>query len=200
MDVRFYPAPPANVGSCSLPTDPSCLSSLDYYHSNKVNNKLRVLVHANALVVSPVSLCVRPNTARSSIHPVPNACFGRISSTNFAPKLHTLKKCQVSPSKSDLSSDGLVLIYSRVGRRICYYSNLVVLKPAIFMVLKENVLSNFLSFNQRDYCVISPIRLCSWFLHIATVALKVSDVEYHELYRIHTAPLCSLLQHYLASQ
>uniref|UniRef100_A0A1A8BDE7 Discs, largehomolog 1, like n=2 Tax=Nothobranchius TaxID=28779 RepID=A0A1A8BDE7_NOTKA len=35
MDVRFYPAPPANVGSCSLPTDPSCLSSLDYYHSNK---------------------------------------------------------------------------------------------------------------------------------------------------------------------
>lgn len=38
MDVRFYPAPPANVGSCSLPTDPSCLSSLDYYHSNKVNN------------------------------------------------------------------------------------------------------------------------------------------------------------------
>uniref|UniRef100_A0A3B3D0I8 TOX high mobility group box family member 2 n=1 Tax=Oryzias melastigma TaxID=30732 RepID=A0A3B3D0I8_ORYME len=35
MDVRFYPAPPANVGSCSLPTDPSCLSSLDYYHPNK---------------------------------------------------------------------------------------------------------------------------------------------------------------------
>ncbi|XP_042084052.1 TOX high mobility group box family member 2 isoform X1 [Haplochromis burtoni] len=35
MDVRFYPAPPANVGSCSLPTDPSCLSSLDYYHTNK---------------------------------------------------------------------------------------------------------------------------------------------------------------------
>ncbi|XP_061638901.1 TOX high mobility group box family member 2-like isoform X4 [Phyllopteryx taeniolatus] len=35
MDVRFYPAPPANVGSCSLPADPSCLSSLEYYHSNK---------------------------------------------------------------------------------------------------------------------------------------------------------------------
>ncbi|XP_061832270.1 TOX high mobility group box family member 2-like isoform X2 [Nerophis lumbriciformis] len=35
MDVRFYPAPPANVGSCSLPADPTCLSSLDYYHSNK---------------------------------------------------------------------------------------------------------------------------------------------------------------------
>ncbi|XP_078804115.1 TOX high mobility group box family member 2 isoform X5 [Oryzias latipes] len=31
MDVRFYPAPPASVGSCTLPTD----SSLDYYHSNK---------------------------------------------------------------------------------------------------------------------------------------------------------------------
>ncbi|CAL8261382.1 unnamed protein product [Gadus morhua 'NCC'] len=24
-----------NVGSCSLPADPSCLSSLDYYHANK---------------------------------------------------------------------------------------------------------------------------------------------------------------------
>ncbi|XP_036390325.1 TOX high mobility group box family member 2-like isoform X5 [Megalops cyprinoides] len=35
MDVRFYPAPPSSVGSCSLPTDPSCLSSLDYYHCNK---------------------------------------------------------------------------------------------------------------------------------------------------------------------
>lgn len=33
MDVRFYPAPPSSVGSCTLPTD----SGLDYYHSNKVN-------------------------------------------------------------------------------------------------------------------------------------------------------------------
>lgn len=49
MDVRFYPAPPANVGSCSLPTDPSCLSSLDYYHSNKVNKNSTVpLVYWNA--------------------------------------------------------------------------------------------------------------------------------------------------------
>ena len=32
MDVRFYPAPPSSVGSCTLPTD----SGLDYYHSNKV--------------------------------------------------------------------------------------------------------------------------------------------------------------------
>ncbi|XP_029682270.1 TOX high mobility group box family member 2 isoform X2 [Takifugu rubripes] len=31
MDVRFYPAPPASVGSCTLPTD----SGLDYYHPNK---------------------------------------------------------------------------------------------------------------------------------------------------------------------
>ncbi|KAI1897029.1 hypothetical protein AGOR_G00078910 [Albula goreensis] len=35
MDVRFYPAPPSSVGSCSLPTDPNSLSSLDYYHCNK---------------------------------------------------------------------------------------------------------------------------------------------------------------------
>ncbi|KAM9860336.1 TOX high mobility group box family member 2 [Aulostomus maculatus] len=31
MDVRFYPAPPSTVGSCTLPPD----SGLDYYHSNK---------------------------------------------------------------------------------------------------------------------------------------------------------------------
>ncbi|XP_072306402.1 TOX high mobility group box family member 2-like isoform X1 [Eucyclogobius newberryi] len=42
MDVRFYPAPPANVGSCSLPTDPSCLSSLDYYHTNKARYTARL--------------------------------------------------------------------------------------------------------------------------------------------------------------
>uniref|UniRef100_A0AAZ3RG10 HMG box domain-containing protein n=1 Tax=Oncorhynchus tshawytscha TaxID=74940 RepID=A0AAZ3RG10_ONCTS len=30
MDVRFYPAHPSSVGS-----DPSCLSSLDFYHANK---------------------------------------------------------------------------------------------------------------------------------------------------------------------
>ncbi|XP_036840020.1 TOX high mobility group box family member 2 isoform X1 [Oncorhynchus mykiss] len=35
MDVRFYPAPPSSVGSCTLPTDSSCLTSLDYYHCNK---------------------------------------------------------------------------------------------------------------------------------------------------------------------
>ncbi|XP_042563784.1 TOX high mobility group box family member 2 isoform X2 [Clupea harengus] len=34
MDVRFYPAPPSSVGSCTLPTD-SSLGSLDYYHCNK---------------------------------------------------------------------------------------------------------------------------------------------------------------------
>lgn len=34
MDVRFYPAHPSSVGS-----DPSCLSSLDFYHANKVNTK-----------------------------------------------------------------------------------------------------------------------------------------------------------------
>ncbi|XP_072540891.1 TOX high mobility group box family member 2 isoform X2 [Salminus brasiliensis] len=34
MDVRFYPAPPSSVGSCTLPAD-SSLASLDYYHCNK---------------------------------------------------------------------------------------------------------------------------------------------------------------------
>uniref|UniRef100_A0A8C5I123 HMG box domain-containing protein n=1 Tax=Gouania willdenowi TaxID=441366 RepID=A0A8C5I123_GOUWI len=31
MDVRFFPAPPSSVGSCTLPSE----SGLDYYHSNK---------------------------------------------------------------------------------------------------------------------------------------------------------------------
>ncbi|XP_036007108.1 TOX high mobility group box family member 2 isoform X4 [Fundulus heteroclitus] len=35
MDVRFYPAPPSSVGSCTLPTD----SGLDYYHSNKFDGE-----------------------------------------------------------------------------------------------------------------------------------------------------------------
>lgn len=34
MDVRFFPAPPSSVGSCTLPTD----SGLDYYHPNKVTH------------------------------------------------------------------------------------------------------------------------------------------------------------------
>lgn len=54
MDVRFYPAPPANVGSCSLPPDPSCLSPLDYYHSNKVNNT-RASSRTDTYHISPVS-------------------------------------------------------------------------------------------------------------------------------------------------
>ena len=62
MDVRFYPAPPANVGSCSLPTDPSCLSSLDYYHSNKVNNPPRSRVHPNASFLTCLSVCLCQHT------------------------------------------------------------------------------------------------------------------------------------------
>ena len=41
MDVRFYPAPPASVGSCTLPTD----SGLDYYHANKVTFLSTLLAH-----------------------------------------------------------------------------------------------------------------------------------------------------------
>lgn len=49
MDVRFYPAPPASVGSCTLPTD----SSLDYYHSNKVHNSLYFVKVAGACQLRP---------------------------------------------------------------------------------------------------------------------------------------------------
>ncbi|KAK1796410.1 hypothetical protein P4O66_009467, partial [Electrophorus voltai] len=54
MDVRFYPAPPSSVGSCTLPTD-SSLASLDYYHCNKNRHS----VGDRARLYSGLS--VRPN-------------------------------------------------------------------------------------------------------------------------------------------
>lgn len=47
MDVRFFPAPPSSVGSCTLPAD----SGLDYYHPNKVT----------VLSTSLFCLCVYPS-------------------------------------------------------------------------------------------------------------------------------------------
>ncbi|XP_041112434.1 TOX high mobility group box family member 2-like isoform X2 [Polyodon spathula] len=51
MDVRFYPATPASVGS--LPTDPTCLSSLDYYHCNKFDGDNMYLNENNQEFLSP---------------------------------------------------------------------------------------------------------------------------------------------------
>lgn len=86
MDVRFYPAPPANVGSCSLPTDPSCLSPLDYYHSNKVNNT-RASSRTDAVHISPVppSLCLI-----FLLSFLKQRAF-RAHSADFAPSTRTLK-------------------------------------------------------------------------------------------------------------
>lgn len=42
MDVRFFPAPPSSVGSCTLPTD----SGLDYYHPNKVIFSTLLIAHS----------------------------------------------------------------------------------------------------------------------------------------------------------
>ncbi|KAJ0023436.1 hypothetical protein NQD34_003335 [Periophthalmus magnuspinnatus] len=53
MDVRFYPAPPASVGSHTLPTD----STLDYYHSNK--NRYSAAADRGVRLYS--SLPMRPN-------------------------------------------------------------------------------------------------------------------------------------------
>ncbi|KAJ8400588.1 hypothetical protein AAFF_G00393570 [Aldrovandia affinis] len=53
MDVRFYPAPPSSVGSCSLPTDSSCLSSLDYYHCNKFDGDNMYMNENNQDFLSP---------------------------------------------------------------------------------------------------------------------------------------------------
>ncbi|XP_064160154.1 TOX high mobility group box family member 2 isoform X2 [Anguilla rostrata] len=61
MDVRFYPAPPSSVGSCSLPTDSSCLSSLDYYHCNK--NRYSAGERGVSLY-SSLPMCPTPNRKR----------------------------------------------------------------------------------------------------------------------------------------
>ncbi|XP_021332497.1 TOX high mobility group box family member 2 isoform X2 [Danio rerio] len=52
MDVRFYPAPPSSVGSCTLPTDTS-LSSLDYYHCNKFDGDNMYMSENNQEFLSP---------------------------------------------------------------------------------------------------------------------------------------------------
>ncbi|CAM4629392.1 unnamed protein product [Leuciscus chuanchicus] len=52
MDVRFYPAPPTSVGSCTLPTDTS-LSSLDYYHCNKFDGDNMYMSENNQEFLSP---------------------------------------------------------------------------------------------------------------------------------------------------
>ncbi|KAK3556875.1 hypothetical protein QTP70_022376 [Hemibagrus guttatus] len=57
MDVRFYPAPPSSVGSCTLSTE-SSLASLDYYHCNKrAHNRYSVGDRARLYSCLPV----RPN-------------------------------------------------------------------------------------------------------------------------------------------
>ncbi|XP_028969963.1 TOX high mobility group box family member 2 isoform X3 [Esox lucius] len=53
MDVRFYPAPPSSVGSCTLPTDSSCLTSLDYYHCNKFDGDNMYMNENNQEFLSP---------------------------------------------------------------------------------------------------------------------------------------------------
>ncbi|XP_031423884.1 TOX high mobility group box family member 2 isoform X4 [Clupea harengus] len=52
MDVRFYPAPPSSVGSCTLPTD-SSLGSLDYYHCNKFDGENMYMNENNQEFLSP---------------------------------------------------------------------------------------------------------------------------------------------------
>ncbi|XP_075881328.1 TOX high mobility group box family member 2 isoform X4 [Nelusetta ayraudi] len=49
MDVRFFPAPPSSVGSCTLPAD----SGLDYYHSNKFDGDNMYLSENSHEFLSP---------------------------------------------------------------------------------------------------------------------------------------------------
>ncbi|XP_041112436.1 TOX high mobility group box family member 2-like isoform X4 [Polyodon spathula] len=60
MDVRFYPATPASVGS--LPTDPTCLSSLDYYHCNK--NRYSTGERGVRLLHGTLPMCPNPGRKR----------------------------------------------------------------------------------------------------------------------------------------
>ncbi|XP_058847051.1 TOX high mobility group box family member 2-like isoform X1 [Acipenser ruthenus] len=60
MDVRFYPATPASVGS--LPTDPTCLSSLDYYHCNK--NRYSTGERGVRLLHGTLPMCPNPGGKR----------------------------------------------------------------------------------------------------------------------------------------
>lgn len=107
MDVRFYPAPPANVGSCSLPTDPSCLSPLDYYHSNKVNNTLYSLVHKNDFMSHLSLLCEPCQTQPATFTQCKRMLWTRFiqraltcfKHTNYTLQKKKKKKCKVSASK-----------------------------------------------------------------------------------------------------
>lgn len=61
MDVRFFPAPPSSVGSCTLPTD----SGLDYYHPNKVTHRcffLSTLLRCGKIAQS----CVVPGARKQT--------------------------------------------------------------------------------------------------------------------------------------
>lgn len=63
MDVRFFPAPPSSVGSCTLPTD----SGLDYYHPNKVTRLcffLSTLLHCGKCAELRGARCAQTDAHR----------------------------------------------------------------------------------------------------------------------------------------
>uniref|UniRef100_A0A8C9SER7 TOX high mobility group box family member 2 n=1 Tax=Scleropages formosus TaxID=113540 RepID=A0A8C9SER7_SCLFO len=66
MDVRFYPpSSVGTVGSCSLPADPSCLSSLDYYHCNKSRHSAGEHgVRRGVRLFSTLPMCPNPDGKR----------------------------------------------------------------------------------------------------------------------------------------
>lgn len=105
MDVRFYPAPPASVGSCSLPTDPSCLSSLDYYHSNKVNdktNKQTKYNKNNCKAAVHCLTCLTPPATQAGSKNATGRAFAHSAHSLYRTEIGGSRKSQVSASKSGL--------------------------------------------------------------------------------------------------
>lgn len=129
MDVRFYPAPPANVGTCSLPTDPGCLSSLDYYHPNKVNYN-----NNNKTVCCSLShqlLSVKPSRSVPAAQTQALDMFLRTARTYCKHSAET--KMSSVDKLSVLEQYGLLIISSKTRQRIsaiklrkldCYIRNL----------------------------------------------------------------------------
>lgn len=151
MDVRFYPAPPASVGSCSLPTDPSCLSSLDYYHSNKVNDESNKQTKKHRTKPTAQQPCSASPASRNMRH---NLATKTHRGRSFAHSAYTLYRTNPMKKKSKVSASKRRLICGCTGLNVVIFviTPLWNLQPLcfffffpflIFFLLKENTELNF---------------------------------------------------------
>lgn len=118
MDVRFYPAPPASVGSCSLPTDPSCLSSLDYYHSNKVNDESNKQTKKHRTKPTAQQPCSASPASRNMRH---NLATKTHRGRSFAHSAYTLYRTNPMKKKSKVSASKRRLICGCTGLNVVIF-------------------------------------------------------------------------------